>query len=108
MFAAIPLFVLMGEFMSKSGMATDLYRLANYFLRRLPGRLGSVRLAMESAVILRLAERLVVELRNRDPLAERVVLNRRQIAGATLSGAGAVLWRRASGRGGAARRTLRP
>ena len=39
-FAAIPLFVLMGEFMSKSGMATDLYRIANYFLRRLPGRLA--------------------------------------------------------------------
>ncbi|MDE0538496.1 MAG: TRAP transporter large permease [Rhodospirillales bacterium] len=39
-FAAIPLFVLMGEFMSKSGMATDLYKLANYFLRKLPGRLA--------------------------------------------------------------------
>ena len=39
-FAAIPLFVLMGEFMSKSGMATDLYRIANYFLRKLPGRLA--------------------------------------------------------------------
>jgi len=39
-FAAIPLFVLMGEFMSKSGMATDLYRLCNYALRKLPGRLA--------------------------------------------------------------------
>ena len=39
-FAAIPLFVLMGEFMSKSGMATDLYKIANYFLRKLPGRLA--------------------------------------------------------------------
>ncbi len=39
-FAAIPLFVLMGEFMSKSGMAADLYRIADYFLRRLPGRLA--------------------------------------------------------------------
>lgn len=39
-FAAIPLFVLMGEFMSKSGMATDLYRITNYFLRALPGRLA--------------------------------------------------------------------
>jgi len=39
-FAAIPLFVLMGEFMSKSGMATDLYKVANYFLRKLPGRLA--------------------------------------------------------------------
>jgi tripartite ATP-independent transporter DctM subunit len=39
-FAAIPLFVLMGEFMSKSGMATDLYKICNYFLRKLPGRLA--------------------------------------------------------------------
>ena len=39
-FAAIPLFVLMGEFMSKSGMATDLYKISNYFLRKLPGRLA--------------------------------------------------------------------
>ena len=39
-FAAIPLFVLMGEFMSKSGMARDLYKICNYFLRRLPGRLA--------------------------------------------------------------------
>lgn len=39
-FAAIPLFVLMGEFMSKSGVATDLYRVANRLLRRLPGRLA--------------------------------------------------------------------
>ena len=39
-FAAIPLFVLMGEFMSTSGMARDLYRISNYFLRRLPGRLA--------------------------------------------------------------------
>ena len=39
-FAAIPLFVLMGEFMSRAGMATDLYKIANYFLRKLPGRLA--------------------------------------------------------------------
>ncbi len=39
-FAAIPLFVLMGEFMSRCGMAGDLYRICNYFLRRLPGRLA--------------------------------------------------------------------
>ena len=39
-FAAIPLFVLMGEFMSRAGMATDLYKIANYFLVRLPGRLA--------------------------------------------------------------------
>ena len=39
-FAAIPLFVLMGEFMSRSGMARDLYKICNYFLRALPGRLA--------------------------------------------------------------------
>ena len=39
-FAAIPLFVLMGEFMSRAGMATDLYKIANYFLKKLPGRLA--------------------------------------------------------------------
>ena len=39
-FAAIPLFVLMGEFMSRSGMAGDLYKICNYFLRALPGRLA--------------------------------------------------------------------
>ncbi len=39
-FAAIPLFVLMGEFMSRAGMATDLYKIANYFLRKLPGRVA--------------------------------------------------------------------
>jgi tripartite ATP-independent transporter DctM subunit len=39
-FAAIPLFVLMGEFMSRAGMATDLYKIANYFLGKLPGRLA--------------------------------------------------------------------
>lgn len=39
-FAAIPLFVLMGEFMSKSGMAGDLYKLINHFLSRIPGRLA--------------------------------------------------------------------
>jgi tripartite ATP-independent transporter DctM subunit len=39
-FAAIPLFVLMGEFMSRAGMATYLYKIANYFLVKLPGRLA--------------------------------------------------------------------
>jgi C4-dicarboxylate transporter, DctM subunit len=39
-FAAIPLFVLMGEFMSKAGMSGDLYKVANYVLRVLPGRLA--------------------------------------------------------------------
>lgn len=39
-FSAIPLFVLMGEFMSRSGMAGDLYRLCNTALRAIPGRLA--------------------------------------------------------------------
>ncbi|MEM8590518.1 MAG: TRAP transporter large permease [Pseudomonadota bacterium] len=39
-FAVIPLFVLMGDFVSKSGAAKDLYRLCDRTLRRLPGRLA--------------------------------------------------------------------
>ncbi|MBS28824.1 MAG: C4-dicarboxylate ABC transporter permease [Alphaproteobacteria bacterium] len=39
-FAVIPLFLLMGEFISKSGTVTDVYRGINRMLRRLPGRLG--------------------------------------------------------------------
>lgn len=38
-FAVIPLFVLMGEFISKSGAAKDLYNLIHKSLRRIPGRL---------------------------------------------------------------------
>ncbi|MDX1575948.1 MAG: squalene synthase HpnC [Kiloniellales bacterium] len=44
----------------------------------LPGRLRSRHLALESAVIVALAHRLVHELRTRDPLAERVVLTKAQ------------------------------
>ena len=43
---------------------------------RLPGRLSSRHLALESAVIVSLAHRLVQELGARDPLAERVVLTK--------------------------------
>jgi len=39
--AVIPLFVLMGEFVSRSGAATDLYRICDRGLRRLPGRLAA-------------------------------------------------------------------
>ncbi|XWN31573.1 MAG: TRAP transporter large permease [Devosia sp.] len=39
-FAVIPLFVLMGEFISRSGAAADLYKLVNRTFRRLPGRLA--------------------------------------------------------------------
>ncbi|MGD1878079.1 MAG: squalene synthase HpnC [Kiloniellaceae bacterium] len=43
---------------------------------RLPGRLRSSRLAMESAIIVQLARRLAVLLRNGDPLAGRVALGK--------------------------------
>jgi C4-dicarboxylate transporter, DctM subunit len=39
-FAVIPLFVLMGEFVSKSGSAGDLYKTMNHGLKRIPGRLA--------------------------------------------------------------------
>lgn len=45
----------------------------------LPGGLKSRRLGMESAVIVRIARRLVDELARRDPLAERVKLSRPQL-----------------------------
>jgi C4-dicarboxylate transporter, DctM subunit len=39
-FAVIPLFMLMGEFLAKCGAATDLFALINRSTRRIPGRLG--------------------------------------------------------------------
>jgi TRAP-type mannitol/chloroaromatic compound transport system permease large subunit len=39
-FAVIPLFMLMGEFISKSGAVTDVYMGINRGLRRVPGRLA--------------------------------------------------------------------
>ncbi|MGI9524541.1 MAG: TRAP transporter large permease [Hyphomicrobiaceae bacterium] len=39
-FAVIPLFMLMGEFIGKSGVVTDVYRGINRLLKRIPGRLG--------------------------------------------------------------------
>lgn len=39
-FAVIPLFVLMGEFISKSGAASDVYSIINKSFKRLPGRLA--------------------------------------------------------------------
>ena len=53
---------------------------------QLPGKLKSRRLAMESAVIVNIANALIAELRTRDPLAERVKLSKGQIARCTLSG----------------------
>lgn len=39
-FAAIPLFMLLGNFVNKSGAARDLYNLINHGLRLIPGRLA--------------------------------------------------------------------
>jgi tripartite ATP-independent transporter DctM subunit len=39
-FAVIPLFMLMGEFIARSGAVTDVYRGINRGLRRIPGRLA--------------------------------------------------------------------
>ena len=39
-FAVIPLFMLMGEFLARSGAATDLFQLVNRLTRWLPGHLG--------------------------------------------------------------------
>jgi tripartite ATP-independent transporter DctM subunit len=44
-FAVIPLFMLMGEFIGKSGTVTDVYRGINKLLRRLPGRLAIATIA---------------------------------------------------------------
>ena len=44
--------------------------------RTLPGRLNSRRLAMESAVIIRLADRLTALLRRGDPISGRVALTK--------------------------------
>lgn len=40
LFASIPLFILMGDFVSRSGAAKDLYQLVNRGLKRIPGRLA--------------------------------------------------------------------
>ena len=39
-FAVIPLFMLMGEFLAKCGAARDLFALTNRLIKRVPGRLG--------------------------------------------------------------------
>ena len=44
-FAVIPLFVLMGDFISRSGAASDLYRICDRTLHRLPGRLAIATIA---------------------------------------------------------------
>lgn len=54
--------------------------------RKLPSALKSKHLAMESAVIVRLADRLIALLRKGDPLATRVALNKFDFASAGLRG----------------------
>lgn len=65
--------------------------------RRLPDRLASSRLAMESAVIVKLADRLAARLRVGDPLAGRVALSKADFLRCGLGGAGGVQWRRLTG-----------
>ena len=55
--------------------------------RRLPAALTSKSLAMESAVIVRLADRLIARLRKGDPLAKRVALSKLDFAFAGVAGA---------------------
>ncbi len=66
--------------------------------RTLSGRLDSRPLALESAVIVCLAERLTALLRADDPLAGRVALRRRDFAVCGLRGIGGELWHRMVGR----------
>jgi len=44
-FAVIPLFVLMGDFIARSGAASDLYRICDRVLKRIPGRLAIATIA---------------------------------------------------------------
>ncbi|MCY3816210.1 MAG: squalene synthase HpnC [Gammaproteobacteria bacterium] len=59
--------------------------------RTLPGQLRNLRFGMEAAVIVAIAEKLCVELRRRDPLAERVELGKAQYLGCFLAGTGRLL-----------------
>ena len=62
--------------------------------RALPPGIRNTRFAMEAATILRIAERLVIELRQRDPLAERVVLSKPHYLRCGVSGIWAALRRK--------------
>jgi len=57
--------------------------------RQLPGVLKDFRLRAESATIVRLADRMIGELRRRDPLAERVKPTKRDFL---FSGIEGVCW----------------
>jgi len=60
----------------------------------LPGLLYSRRLAMESAIIIDIAYKLVEELEKRDPIAERVELSKKQYMASTAKGAWSGFWHR--------------
>lgn len=62
--------------------------------RPLPARLRSRRLAMESAVVVRLADRLAAHLRRADPIAGRVALSKPDFGLAAVGGVAAGLLRR--------------
>ena len=62
--------------------------------RGLPAKLGNRRLAMESAVIVRLADRLLARLRKGDPIAGRVALSKADFLCCGLRGIVAGLLRR--------------
>ncbi len=64
--------------------------------RALPGQIRNTRFAMEAAVIIRIAERLVIELRTRDPLSERVVLSKPRYLLCGISGIWTALRRNAA------------
>ena len=66
----------------------------------LPGKLRDLRFAMDAAVIIDIARALSMELRRRDPLAERVALSKFQYAACYACGIGRVLYRRVCGRRG--------
>lgn len=56
--------------------------------RRLPGRVSDLRMRCESAVIVRLADKLIAALSAKDPLARRVKLKKPSIAMAAMQGIG--------------------
>jgi hypothetical protein len=56
--------------------------------RRLPASLKDFRLRAESATIVRLADRMIRELRHRDPLAERVKPRKLDFAVSAFEGVG--------------------
>lgn len=62
--------------------------------RQLPNVLSSRRLAMESAVIVRIADKLILELKSRDPLRERIELAKLQYFSACTRGATAIVFSR--------------